>query len=244
MRIVSLVPSLTELLFQLGLVDQIVGRTKFCIHPSDSVSLIPKIGGTKNVNIQKVIDLNPDLIIANKEENTKEDVEALESTFHVHVSHISNYEEAIEAIKDIGLLTNRQIEAESLVAAINSKFSNLEHIQTSKRVAYIIWQNPYMTVGADTFIHDMLRRCGFINVFHDQTRYPTFSAAELIDLKPDIILLSSEPFPFKEKHIQSFENQFPNAKVKLVDGEFFSWYGNRMLGAADYFNELIAEIGE
>ena len=239
MRIVSLVPSITELLFYLGLEHQIVGRTKFCIHPADKISTIIKIGGTKKVNIKKVKDLKPDLVIANKEENTKIDVEALQDFCNVHVTNISNFAEAMDAISDIGIITNRQNEAAELVQEITSKFLKLKNKTACKKVAYIIWQNPLMSVGSDTFIHDMLDRCGLENVFLDKTRYPVFEIEDLIALSPDLVFLSSEPFPFKEKHIQYFEDLLPNATIKLVDGEFFSWYGNRMLGAADYFLELI-----
>jgi ABC-type Fe3+-hydroxamate transport system substrate-binding protein len=242
-RIVSLVPSLTELLIDLGLENDVVGRTKFCIHPADKVKSIPKIGGTKNVNISKVADLNPDLILANKEENTKEDVEALRGIAFVHLTEIANFSEAIQSIADIGELTHRVEESKKLICSINSSFTSLaEHSDKRKSVCYLIWKDPLMTIGHDTFIHDMLYKCGFINAFGDQGRYPTVTASDIKTNKPDFIFLSSEPFPFKDRHIEEFSALFPYSKVVLVDGEYFSWYGSRMVAAARYFEELIGRI--
>lgn len=243
MKIVSIVPSLTELLIDLGLEEELVGRTKFCIHPTDKVKSIPKIGGTKNVNISKVTDLKPDIIFANKEENTQKDVEELVKIAPIHVTDISNYSEALEAILDIGNLTNRQKAAQLLVNKIDSGFSALTKFSGAKKsVCYLIWQDPLMTVGHDTYIHDMLGQCGFDNIFGDQTRYPTVSQSDIQEKSPDYIFLSSEPFPFKEKHVVEFGKVFSNSKVVLVDGEFFSWYGSRMVLAADYFYQLIRSI--
>ena len=239
-------PSLTELLFHLGLGDQIVGRTKFCIHPTERVKSAVKIGGTKNVNIQKVIDLEPDLIIANKEENTKADIEALQEVCNVHVSEIANYDQAIFAIDDIGLMTNRADAATTLIEEIEVAFTYLKQskidTEQQKKICYLIWQNPYMSVGNDTYIHDMLSRCGFENICSDQTRYPVLTLEEIMKSKPDYVFLSSEPFPFKQKHIDELQLELPASKIILVDGEYFSWYGSRMVGAARYFRELIEEL--
>lgn len=242
MKIVSLVPSLTELLFHLGLEDQIVGRTKFCIHPSEKVKPVPKIGGTKNVNIQKVLDLKPDLILANKEENTKADIEALRHGCKVHVTEIANYKEAISAMGDIGLMTNSVEQTTSLINEIESAFSLTTPINNKPKVCYLIWQNPYMSIGSDTYIHDMLRICGFNNICSDQTRYPTLNIEDIQTKRPDYIFLSSEPFPFKQKHIDALQIYLPESKIILVDGEYFSWYGSRMVGAAQYFSFLIEKL--
>jgi len=243
MKIISLVPSLTELVIDLSLVSELVGRTKFCIHPKEKVKFIPKIGGTKNVDIAKVADLKPDLILANKEENTRKDVEELVKIAPVHVTDISNYSEALESIQNIGLLTNRQKEAQLLIDKINSRFAKLtEFSGTKKSVCYLIWQDALMTIGRDTYIHDMLFKCGFDNVFGNEERYPTVTENDIIEKNPDFIFLSSEPFPFKETHIDRFSEMFPKSKVVLVDGEYFSWYGSRMVLAADYFNSLLQEL--
>ena len=184
MRIVSLVPSLTELLIDLGLEEQVVGRTKFCIHPKDKIRSIPKIGGTKNVNFEAVARLKPDLIIANKEENTKEDVLALNDICQVHVTEISNFDESITAIQKIGVLTNRSEEASQLISKINSNFKSLDQFTISnKSVCYLIWKDPLMTTGNDTYIHDMLLKCGLKNVFGDQTRYPVTTTEEVLHKK-------------------------------------------------------------
>jgi ABC-type Fe3+-hydroxamate transport system substrate-binding protein len=242
LNIVSLVPSLTELLFHLGLEDQIVGRTKFCIHPSDKVTSIPKIGGTKNINIQKIIDLKPDLIIANKEENTKADIEILKQSCKVHVTEIANFKQAIFAIDDIGLMTNTADKATSIIEEIEELFSNLKPTLKKAKVCYLIWQKPYMSIGNDTYIHSMLEICGFENICKDHTRYPELTLEEIKSRQPDYIFLSSEPFPFKQQHIDELQVHFPECKILLVDGEYFSWYGNRMIDAAKYFQSLINEL--
>lgn len=236
MKIVSLVPSLTELLFELGLGDEMVGRTKFCIHPNPQVKNIVKIGGTKTVKVDSVAALNPDLIIANREENTKEDVEALREVCEVYVSDISNFDDALKAIGDIGHLTNRAIASNDLIREIRDKFFELQmHIEEPKSVAYLIWKDPLMTVGEDTFIHDMLARSGFVNIFEGKKRYPIVTLDDIKNHQPEYIFLSSEPFPFKDKHIVQFAKAVPNTKVVLVDGEYYSWYGSRMRDAAEYF---------
>lgn len=227
-RIVSLVPSITELLYDLGLFDQIVGRTKFCVHPKEALRVVPKIGGTKNVNFDRVADLKPDLIIANKEENDKGQIEQLSQHFPVWISDIANFGDAMEMIQSLGILLNKEIVADKIV---NDSKALLQKIKPTKsqRVAYLIWQKPYMTIGNDTYIHDMLKHTGYENIFGDQTRYPTFTLAELKDRVPELILLSSEPFPFKQKHIDELKLTFPNTPIQLVDGEAFSWYGTRLL---------------
>lgn len=236
-RIICLVPSITELLYDLGLFENIVGRTKFCIHPKEPLKTVAKIGGTKNVNFDRVVALQPDLIIANKEENQKEQVELLSQHFPVWISDISTFADAMEMINHLGIILEKQTEA---TAIVNQSITLLQKIKPQKkqRAAYLIWQKPYMTIGRDTFIHDMLNHCGFENVFGDETRYPTFTLAELKERQPDQILLSSEPFPFKQKHINELQLVFPNSTVQLADGEAFSWYGTRFLKTFPYLKEI------
>ena len=170
------------------------------------------------------------------------DIEALMSSSKVYVSDISNYKEALQAIQKIGELTNRQQESENLIQKIESSFSILSNLSTKrKKVCYLIWKDPIMTIGKDTFIHDMLDKCGFENIFGNQKRYPTVTAEEIRSKNPDYIFLSSEPFPFKEKHIEEYQSTFPDSKVILVDGEYFSWYGSRMVEATRYFHKLKKE---
>ncbi|CAN5603269.1 helical backbone metal receptor [soil metagenome] len=236
-RIVSLVPSLTELLFDINLDDQVVGITKFCIHPKDKVDLRPKIGGTKNFDIDIIHRLQPDIIIANKEENYLEGIEELKKFFPVWISDISNLEQAMAMISQIGAITGTVSRAEDLISNIRNSFKDLPNNYKGKAL-YLIWRKPYMTAGGDTFINEMMNIAGYSNILQFQKRYPKITAEEIASLKPDFILLSSEPFPFKEKHLQEFSGFCPTAKVMIVDGEMFSWFGSRMLMAADYFKSL------
>jgi len=238
-QVVSLVPSLTELAIFLGV--NVVGRTKFCIFPEEDVQTIPKVGGTKTVDKEKVIALKPDLVLANKEENVKEQIEALEQAgISVLVTNIYDFHSAIAAILDIGSITFTMEKAQYLATAIQENFKGLTQI--NKNACYLIWRKPYMTVGGDTFIHSMMEICGIENIFKEQKRYPVIDVAELSSISPELILLSSEPFPFKEQHIKELQAVCPSSKIILVDGTYFSWYGNRMLPAVQYFNKLSAEI--
>jgi ABC-type Fe3+-hydroxamate transport system substrate-binding protein len=237
-RIISLVPSQTELLFDLGLDDRIVGVTKFCNHPADKVRNKVKVGGTKKLNIDLIRSLNPDLIIGNKEENERLQIEALMQEFPVWMSDITHLPSAINMVTRIGELTNTVTRANVIAKRVEAGFETLLPMKRCLRAAYLIWQQPYMASGKDTFIDDMLQRCGFINVF-EQQRYPQLVEADLQQAQPDVIMLSSEPYPFKQKHIRAFEAMLPEAKVILVDGEMFSWYGSRLIHALAYFKQLI-----
>jgi ABC-type Fe3+-hydroxamate transport system substrate-binding protein len=243
-RIVSAVPSQTELLFDLGLDEEVIAITKFCVHPDTWRKQKTIIGGTKNLNIEKIRELNPDLIIANKEENEPQQINALSETFPVWVSDISNLNDALEMIGEIGRITHKQNEAFDLIKSIQLKFELLagEIKKPGKRILYLIWQEPYLSVGNDTFIHDMLDRCKFKSVTDIKLRYPDLSHEEIISLDPEIILLSSEPYPFSGKHLPEFEEKFPNAMISLVDGEMFSWYGSRLEKMPEYFKSIIDEI--
>ena len=239
--IVSLVPSITELLCHLHLADQITGVTKFCISPAHLRSQKVMIGGTKKLDRQKVISLQPDLIIANKEENTKADIETLAETLPVLLTDVNNLSDALEMIDSIGFLTNRIKESKQLIHNISSAFLKLQHSlagQPKINVLYLIWQDPFMTVGGDTFISDMLSRAGFFNSFQADVRYPATSLAEIEIKDVDLILLSSEPFPFSQKHLLELQKAMPSQKFLLVDGEMFSWYGSRMLESPAYFEQL------
>jgi ABC-type Fe3+-hydroxamate transport system substrate-binding protein len=239
-RIVSLVPSQTELLFDLGLDEEIIGITKFCIHPKIWHQTKTRIGGTKKVNIHKIKSLQPDLIICNKEENTKEEIELLAKEFSVWISDIKNLSEALNMIIGIGEITGKSEKAEMLIQKICSGFVDLQPLKTEKKALYLIWKEPWMSVNSETFIHDMLVRCGFTNITQNKTlRYPDLTEQELIELNPNYVFLSSEPFPFKEKHIQELQEILPKAKIMLVDGEAFSWYGSHLLRSVEYFKKLI-----
>lgn len=239
-RIVSLVPSQTELLADLGLENEVVGITKFCVHPNNWFETKLRIGGTKNVNRDKVLELNPDLIIANKEENTKEDIDWLVQRFPVWISDIKTLDDALEMIESIGRLTKKSAESKAIATSIKQSFERLNsESKRKKKVVYLIWKNPMMAAGRDTFINEMLSKAGFENsITETDSRYPELTDEHLRKLNPDVVLLSSEPFPFKGKHTDELRAKFPSMKFVEVDGELFSWYGSRLLKSADYFESL------
>ena len=240
-RIISLVPSQTELLFDLGLTDEVVGITKFCIHPNDQFRVKTRVGGTKQLHFDRIHELAPELIIANKEENQKADIEQLEKEYPVWISDIKNLDDAIMMINQIGELTNREVVARKLSAHIKSMFKPFPLLPTI-RAAYFIWRQPFMVAASGTFIHEMMKWAGFDNVFAHMSRYPEVSLEELAQTNPQAILLSSEPYPFKNKHLAAFQEACPKAAIKLVDGELFSWYGSRLQLSPPYFSSLHQEI--
>lgn len=249
-RIISLVPSQTELLFTLGLDDAVAGITKFCVHPDTWYHSKPRIGGTKAIDTARVDALRPDLIIANKEENEKPQIEALASRYPVWISDVKTLADALDMIRDIGRLTGTFEKATTLADDIAREFSTLSDETSSApsspphfpSAAYFIWRNPWMAAGGDTFIHDMLHHCGFSNAFTDEDRYPTIHLPELAGRPCPIILLSSEPYPFRKRHIDEVREVLPDARVLLVDGEYFSWYGSRLLQAPAYFHQLRQQL--
>ncbi len=195
-RIISLVPSQTELLYYFGLETETIGITKFCVHPTTWFITKDRIGGTKTIDTDKIKKMQPDLIIANKEENVKEQIEELALHYPVWVTDVNNVDDAKQMIEDLGELTGKNNEAQQLCAAITKVYLNLPKINRAVKTAYLIWQNPYMTVGGDTFIHDMLQKCGFQNIFSNKTRYPETDIAELKAAGCELLMLSSEPFSF------------------------------------------------
>jgi ABC-type Fe3+-hydroxamate transport system substrate-binding protein len=236
-RIVSLVPSQTELLYDLGLEEQVVGITKFCIHPAHWFKSKQRIGGTKNVNIEVVRALQPDLVIANKEENVKEQINAIESFCPVYTTIVDSCPSALRMIRDLGIITHATKQAEALATQIESTLFSFQPIRRYRSL-YLIWKDPYMSVGGDTFISNMIKQGGFDNLLDHETRYPILDTAKIKALNPELILLSSEPYPFKQKHIHELAEICPKATTILVDGEMFSWYGSRMLLSAKYFESL------
>jgi ABC-type Fe3+-hydroxamate transport system substrate-binding protein len=242
-RIISLVPSQTELLFDLGLEHEVVGITKFCIHPESWFRTKTRVGGTKQVDLEKVAALKPDLIIANKEENNLDDITWLIERFPVWISDIESLDQAQAMIQSIGKITGKSESAFEINQKINRGFSNIKKPQKALKAVYLIWNNPMMTVSSDTFIFDLMQRIGFEQVsFSSESRYPEISIEAIKQANPECILLSSEPFPFKQKHIAQFELHFPNTSIELVDGEYFSWYGSRLIKAPQYFNKLINQF--
>jgi ABC-type Fe3+-hydroxamate transport system substrate-binding protein len=230
------------LLFNLGLSDRIVGVTKICIHPKQQVKQKAVIGGTKNFHFETIAQLQPDLIIGNKEENYKEGIEQLQQKYPVWMSDIYTLEDALLMMQQLGELTATEAKAAELISTIRSRFATLTPATIAVSTAYFIWRKPYMAVGDNNIIDHMLQRCGFSNCFAHLARYPELTTDQLQQAEPQLILLSSEPYPFREKHIAEFQELCPQALVKVVDGEMFSWYGSRLLQAPAYLEKVIKEV--
>lgn len=243
-RIISLVPSQTEFLYDIGLEQELVGITRFCVHPEKIFRTKQKVGGTKTFDTKKISVLQPDLIIGNKEENDKAQIMELMANYPVWLSDVKNLDDACQMMQMIGALTERQSESQRIVQEVKDSFDQItfclkgEPAKRNKAV-YLIWSGPFMSINQDTFIHDMMERAGLDNLFSNQTsRYPVTTLGELKMLDPDLILLASEPYPFKTNHAIWFEENFPEARILLVNGELFSWYGSRLKKTPAYLNSL------
>jgi ABC-type Fe3+-hydroxamate transport system substrate-binding protein len=243
-RIVSLVPSQTELLVDLGVAERLVGRTRYCIHPKEQLASVVDVGGTKRVDLDKIHALHPDLIIAEKEENPREIVDALSSLAPIYVTDVVSISSAISMCRDIGQIVGLAHEAEALARQIEIAMTGVKNIAPRPdRVLYLIWRKPWMAAGEGTFIHSCLNHMGFKNAASDSSaningRYPELNEGMITDLRPDRVFLSSEPFPFQEKHAEEIRELLPDARVEFVDGELFSWYGSRMLKMPPYWQSL------
>mgnify|MGYP003577389417 FL=1 len=241
-KIISIVPSQTELLYHLGLHDQVAGITKFCIHPQHWHQTKTRVGGTKNLQLETIKSLQPDLVIANKEENVQEQVEALAKDFPVWISDINNLPQALQMIHSIGDITGKETIATEIISNIQKGFETFLKPADAPTVVYLIWQEPYMTVGGDTFIGEMLELAGYTNLYKNSNRYPTITEDDIKTMQPDVLFLSSEPYPFAQKHVDTFQQMLPHTKVVLVDGEMFSWYGSRLQYAPTYFTSLQQQL--
>ena len=246
-RIISLVPSQTKLLFDLGLDDAIVGVTRFCIHPGDKVVGKARVGGTKDFDMDKIKALNPDLIIGNKEENYEEGINDLKKHYPVWMSDVNTLEDAYAMMKSIGEIMSKKEEASGIIKEIQSGFDKLSNSNSQlpiKSCAYFIWRRPYMVAASDNFIDHMLGVLGVRNVFGGLSRYPAVTAEEIAAKKPDFIFLSSEPYSFTDRHKEEFRKICPEARIVIVNGELFSWYGSHLRYAAAYFEDLRRMIAE
>jgi ABC-type Fe3+-hydroxamate transport system substrate-binding protein len=246
-RIISLVPSQTELLYDLGLEESIVGITKFCVHPTHFKGINTIVGGTKSVKIDKIKALQPDIIICNKEENTKEIVHELSQICPVWVTDIVSIDNNLQMIQDFGQLFNKRTEAQKWIGKINFAYQDFKQFITDKpvkKVAYFIWANPYMVAGNQTFINELLQLNHFENIYKSkEERYPEIELKKIrLEGDPDYVFLSSEPFPFTDEHAFEIGRFTHHAKTVFVDGEMFSWYGSRLLKAFDYFKLLHSKI--
>ncbi|PWH83074.1 cobalamin-binding protein [Algibacter marinivivus] len=241
-RIISLVPSQTELLCDLGLEPYLVGVTKFCVHPHHVKTKTTVIGGTKQIHLDKIKALNPDIILCNKEENTKDIVESCEHVCSVHVSDIYNIDDSLELISQYGEIFNCMQNAFSIIKKIETELRSFNLFIKNKpslKVAYFIWKNPWMVVGNHTFIDYLLDLNKLQNVYSNKERYPEIELTDsAVHNNVDVVMLSSEPFPFKETHKKELQELYPNATIILVDGEMFSWYGSRLTKAFAYFKTL------
>ncbi|MCU0355985.1 MAG: helical backbone metal receptor [Cyclobacteriaceae bacterium] len=235
-RIISLVPSQTELLHDLGLDKEVVGITKFCVHPPEWRKTKAIIGGTKNADLSRMESLTPDLIIGNKEENDRATIEALQQKYPVWMSDVITVGEALTMIRGIGQITGREAAAHQIADRINQSMAGI--VPAGKEALYLIWHKPWMGAAHGTFIHHMMEKAGYRNCLRHLHRYPELDESILKTLNPEVILLSSEPYPFKDKHKEELQSLFPEATILLVDGELFSWYGSRMLHFAPYTDTL------
>jgi ABC-type Fe3+-hydroxamate transport system substrate-binding protein len=248
-RIISLIPSITEIFFTLGVEDRVVGVTKFCTEPPEGVAGKPKVGGQKNPRVDAIIDLKPDLVVANVEENRKEHVEALQAAgLNVFVTYPRTVREGIRLIRDLGVLTDASAQSEALATRCGDALAEVEQATVDRapvRAFCPIWRNPYMTINHDTFIHDMLRVCGGENIFHDYPqRYPKVTLTEMAARKPEVILLPDEPFPFGEKHLPDFDplREVPAVRagrLHLLDGKILCWYGPRIADSLGTLSKLL-----
>lgn len=246
-RIVSLVPSLTETVAELAGVETLAGVTKFCRHPVSLPGRIPKVGGTKNPDVRKIIDLEPDIILVNEEENRIEDYEALKDAgLRVLVTSPKTFTEGITLLRQMGRILGRIVEADRIATETETLLEKIRQEQPGRglRVFYPVWNRPLMTVNGDTFIHDVLTLYGFVNPFADRRdRYPEITEAELEKEMPQVILLPDEPFEFRQEHRAEWlmKSQYPAARrlqVYLVDGSYFCWYGVRQLCALGYLRQI------
>lgn len=238
LRLVSLVPSQSEFLWDLGLQKELVGITKFCVHPQTMFNSVTRVGGTKTPDIAKIRALKPDLIIGNKEENDEQSIALLEKEFPVWMSDIHSIDKASGMMLELGRISGREKEAGALLMEVKASVEACHNLFRGERVAYLIWKEPLMLAGGQTFINSILEHAGFQNVAAHLPRYPKLTADELRELKPERCFLSSEPYPFTDKHVLAFKGLLPDCEPRLVDGEAFSWYGSRLRYLYPYLNQL------
>lgn len=239
-RIVSLVPSQTELLFDLGLGERVVGATKFCVHPADARDGRRRVGGTKTPDIARIRALEPDFVLANREENREDDIAAIAEFAPVYVTDVNSLPQALAMTRAVGFALGVEARAARIAADIESAFAGLPKLD-GRRCAYLIWRQPWMAAGGGTFIGDLLQRLGLLNVFEGRPRYPELTLDELAAAAPDVVLLSSEPYPFGRAR-RGAGRRAPQARIVSVDGEMFCWPGSRLLAAADYFRDQLPKL--
>lgn len=241
-RVISIVPSQSEFLWDIGLREELIGITKFCIHPNEMYRSIERVGGTKKLDIEKIRALKPDLIIGNKEENERSDIELLQKEFNVWMSDIFTFEDAFKMMQQLGILLDKEFEASKIVNKLRTSLAEIKNTFAKQRVAYFIWNKPYMLAAKNTFIDFVLNDVGLTNAFSHLERYPQVDDIALQKARPEFCFLSSEPFPFKDEHVKELQKTLPNAKILIVDGEVFSWYGSRLLHLNAYIKDLKKQL--
>jgi iron complex transport system substrate-binding protein len=239
-RIVCLCPSLTETLFALGAGERVIGRTRFCVHPQPAVETVPVVGGTKDVNLQRVVELKPDLVIAVCEENVQDQVQTIAQDFPAYVFDIETVDDGINAIARLGELVGATAQGEDLARSAREAFDSIPPLAQPRRVLCLIWWNPVMAVGGGTYIHDLLSRLGFVNVAAARPgRYPEIDMDSDLLRDVEVILLPDEPFPFSQEHETMLRSMVPASTARRVDGQMLSWYGVRMIETADQLHDLV-----
>jgi len=236
-NIISLVPSLTELLFFLKMDEQVKGITNFCVHPSDKLSDKVIVGSPLHVDYEKIEQINPDIIIAGKSENNKNNIEKIAEKYPVWVSDVRSIEDACKMIEKIGMICNQSDLSYNITKNISVGFDSLAD-KTKIKVCYLVWEKPFMVAGNNNYINDILKKTGLINVFEHKEGYAKVTAKEMQECQADFVLLPSEPYKFDNSHISTYKNLINKATVLLVDGQLFSWYGNRMLLAINYLKNM------
>jgi ABC-type Fe3+-hydroxamate transport system substrate-binding protein len=263
LRIVSLVPSWTETLFHLGLTEaEIVGRTDYCIHPRSRVDNIERLGGPRDPNMARIFELDPTLVLMDQEENRKEDVRSIDTHWvpsRVFVTDPKTVNDALETVERFGVLFGAKGCARELIEDVRSLVAQVVRVSRGT-VAYLVWQDPFIAASRETYIGDILEILGYKNVIGRGTvkdlsperskSYPVVTVSLLVRLKPDAIFLSTEPFPFRKRHIGSlraqllqFDSEYSDRiDIRIVNGEYFSWYGSRMIHAFRYFVKHQAQV--
>lgn len=245
-RLVSLVPSTTETVHALSAGDRLVGVTRFCVHPPEARKRARVIGGTKSPDLGRILALEPDLVLANQEENRKEDVERLEERVPVLVAYPRDVSQAIADIRALGALLGVPERTFALVSDIERARRAMRESARPFRYLYFVWRRPYMVAARGTFIASLLAEAGGINVAPaDRGRYPEVQAGDVESSNADVLLLSSEPFPFREEHASELRSALAGdlrERILLVDGELLSWHGARLRDGVPYLARLSERI--
>jgi ABC-type Fe3+-hydroxamate transport system substrate-binding protein len=242
MRIVSTVPSLTETLFDWGLGDSIVGVTDYCIYPKEALNRVDSVGGPKTLDVIKIASLEPDLILAVEEENSKEQIEFLTKHFNVECYKVESVADAFDMLLHLGTKLNCFLKGSGLVSDIQDRINKISKEGNLVKTACMIWKQPWMAVGANTYPNDLLELCGFENQVAKSNRYPVFDMPKLKQLELDCLLLPNEPYEFGSDDVIELQQEL-RVPCLLVDGTYLFWYGSRLLKSIDYLISIREQLG-